>query len=165
MSARPCRPMLLLAAVGLVAVTVVASASPAASAGAPPPEDAPAFTFAENDCGPPSEEIPGPPPWLIVVGRPMSDSWLMCYIKRDFQGQDFHFGHWGKAGHTSFEGYPVECWTSEAGPGWTGRRTSGIIAQVYGRNRGGEQLVRFTYQIQLDGDYINNCRQEILEQP
>ena len=29
----------------------------------------------------------------------------------------------------------------------------------------GEQLVRFTYRIQLDGDYINNCAQEILAQP
>lgn len=165
MSSRRRSWLLLLATGGLIVIAATVSPVRAAPTTAPLGDDTPAFTFAENDCGPPSEEIPGPPPQLIVVGRAMSDSWLMCYIKRDFEGQDFRFGHWGDARYTSFEGYPVECWTAVAGPNWTGRRTDGIVAQVYGRNRGGEQFVRFTYRIQLDGDYINNCRQEILEQP
>ncbi len=131
----------------------------------PPPAPPPAFSFDDSDCGPPAEEIPGPPPRLIVVGQPMSYSWLMCYIKQDFEGQDYRFKGWGEIRLTSFQGYPVECWTAEAAPGWNGRRTDGIVAQVYGTNRDGAQFVRFTYRIQLDGDYINNCQQEILAQP
>ena len=123
------------------------------------------FPFDDSDCGPPAEEIPGPPPWLIAVGRPMSYSWLMCYIKQDFEGQDFRFGSWGEVRRAFFRGYPVECWNEEADSASGGRVTNGIIAQVIGTNRGGEQLVRFTYRIQLDGDYINNCAQEILAQP
>ncbi|HYU17213.1 MAG TPA: hypothetical protein VEQ11_00795 [Chloroflexota bacterium] len=94
----------------------------------------------------------------------MSDSWLLCYVKRDFEGQDFHFSSWGDVRHTAFRGYPVECWNAED-PSWPGRRTDGIVAQLYGVNRDGTQYVRFTYRIQVDGDYINNCRQEILDQP
>ena len=138
------------------------SAMRAGSAAQPSPP-AP-FPFDEADCGPPTEEIPGPPPWLIVVGRPMSDSWLMCYIKRDFEGQTFFFDRWGEIRRASFQGYPEECWTPEADASWTGRRTDGIIAQVYGWNLDRTQYVRFTYRIQLDGDYINNC-QEILPTP
>ena len=128
------------------------------------PSPAP-FPFDETDCGPPSEEIPGPPPWLIVVGQPMSDSWLMCYVKRDFEGQTFFFEQWGEIRKTSFQGYPVECWTPEADEDWPWQRTDGIVAQVYGWNLDRTQYVRFTYRIQLDGDYINNCEQEILPTP
>jgi len=46
-----------------------------------------------------------------------------------------------------------------------GRQTLGIVAQVYGWNLDHTQFVRFTYRIQQDGDYINNCSQEILAAP
>jgi hypothetical protein len=130
-----------------------------------PPAVVRGFPFDEADCGPASENIPGPPPRLIVVGQPMSDSWLMCYLKRDFEGQTFFFDRWGDARKTSFRGYPVECWNAEADPGAGGRRTDGIVAEVYGWNLDHTQYVRFTYRIQMDGDYINNCHQEILPAP
>jgi len=119
----------------------------------------------DSDCGPPSTTIPGPPPNLIVVGQPMRGSWLLCYMKQDLEGQTFSFDRWGEVRETSFRGYPVECWTQEADAGWAGRRTPGIVAQMFGWNLDHTQYVRFTYRIQLDGDYINNCQQEILEAP
>jgi hypothetical protein len=128
-------------------------------------EPGPAFPFDAGDCGPPSTTIPGPPPQLIDVGHPMSDSWLMCYIKQDFEGQTYALDRWGEARKTAFRGYPVECWTTEATPGWQGRRTEGIAAEVYGWNLDHTQYVRFSYRIQLDGDYINNCHQEIVPAP
>lgn len=130
-----------------------------------PLTDVRGFPFDESDCGPPSTTIPGPPPELIVVGQPMSDSWLMCYIKRDFEGQTFTFERWGEHYHAAFRGYPVECWNQETDPAMGGRQTHGIVAQVYGWNLDHTQFVRFTYRIQLDGDYINNCHQEILPTP
>lgn len=123
------------------------------------------FPFDDKDCGPPSTTIPGPPPELIVVGQPMSDSWLMCYIKRDFEGQTFSFARWGERYRTGFQGYPVECVNPEIDPVLSGQQTPGIVAQVYGWNLDHTQYVRFTYRIQLDGDYINNCNQEILATP
>jgi hypothetical protein len=123
------------------------------------------FPFDEGDCGPPSTSIPGPPPETIVVGQPMSDSWLMCYIKRDFEGQTFSFERWGESYHAAFRGYPVECWNQEIDPALGGRQTPGIVAQIFGWNLDHTQFVRFTYRIQLDGDYINNCQQEILPTP
>jgi hypothetical protein len=50
-------------------------------------------------------------------------------------------------------------------PGSGGQQTSGIVAQVYGWNLDRTQYVRFTYRIQDDGDYINNCNQQILAAP
>ncbi len=50
-------------------------------------------------------------------------------------------------------------------PGWLARHADGIVAEVYGWNLDRTQYVRFAYRIQLDGDYINNCRQEILPTP
>ena len=162
-------PTIARRALGLLLVaSLVLALSPSSSAGASAAVTLPsllAFPFDESNCGPPSEEIPGPPPRLIVVGQPMSDSWLMCYLKRDFEGQTFFFDHWGDARKTSFRGYPVECWNSEADPGAGGRRTDGIVAEVYGWNLDHTQYVRFTYRIQVDGDYINNCHQEILPGP
>jgi hypothetical protein len=145
-----------------LAVTLVAT--PMAGA-APSAEPAPAFPFDPGDCGPPSTTIPGPPPELIDVGHPMKDSWLMCYIKQDFEGQTYFFDRRGEARKTAFRGYPVECWTREADPGWQGRRTEGIVAEAYGWNLDRTQYVRFSYRIQLDGDYINNCGQEIMPTP
>jgi hypothetical protein len=153
---------LLLVTLGLLLV-FSAQLPPAATASALlAPSAEPAFPFDDADCGPPSTTIPGPPPNLIVVGQPMRDSWLMCYLKQDLEGQTFSFDPWGEVRKTLFRGYPVECWTPEAAPEWTGRRTNGIVAQVYGWNLDHTQYVRFTYRIQLDGDYINNCQQEIL---
>ena len=139
--------------------------APAAQANASGPLAAPdgaAFPFDASDCGPPSTTIPGPPPSSIVVGQPMNDSWLMCYLKQDIEGQTFSFDHWGEVRKTSFRGYPVECWNAEADPAAGGKQTNGIVAQLYGWNLDHTQYVRFTYRIQLDGDYINNCQQEIL---
>jgi hypothetical protein len=113
-------------------------------------------------CGPPSTTIPGPPPSLIKVGERMSDTWLLCYIRHDLQGQDYRFTGWGDMRSTGFRGYPVECWNVEVNPSLPGLVTPGLVVQVLGLNRDGTQSVRFTYRIQLDGDYINNCRQEIL---
>lgn len=163
------RTLISFAALG-VAWALVLVAPPLAAASVLPAADLPtpalaAFPFDEADCGPPSTTIPGPPPELIVVGQPMSESWLMCYIKRDFEGQTFFFDRWGDVRVTSFAGYPVECWTPEADPSWAGRRTDGIVAETYGWNLDRTQYVRFTYRIQLDGDYINNCHQEILPTP
>jgi hypothetical protein len=156
----------------LLALTIVAPPlARAASSNTDPAQASPnadtalAFPFDSSDCGPPSTTIPGPPPELIKVGSPMSDSWLMCYIRQDFEGQTFSFDHWGEVRKTAFRGYPVECWTAEAGPGEQGRQTDGIVAQTYGWNLDHTQYVRFTYRIQLDGDYINNCAQEILPNP
>ena len=115
-------PTLVRAALSLVLTLglVLAIATPLAlSAAASPlqaaPPDAP-FPFDDADCGPPSTTIPGPPPNLIVVGQPMSDSWLMCYLRQDLEGQTFSFDHWGEIRKTPFRGYPVECWTPEAAP-------------------------------------------------
>lgn len=146
-------------------LAVILLGTPPVRAAALSDEPAPAFPFDQADCGPPSTTIPGPPPELIEVGRTMSDSWLMCYMKQDFEQQTYFFDRWGEARKTSFRGYPVECWTREADPGWTGRGTEGIIAELYGWNLDRTQYVRFTYRIQLDGDYINNCHQEILPTP
>ena len=145
----------------------VALAAPApAHANTPSPlTDVRTFPFNEADCGPPSTTIPGPPPELIAVGQPMSDSWLMCYIKRDFEGQTFSFERWGERYRAAFRGYPVECWNQEIDPALGGRQTLGIVAQVYGWNLDHTQFVRFTYRIQQDGDYINNCSQEIPAAP
>jgi hypothetical protein len=153
---RVARALLLGAALAVVLVSPL----PARAA-----EPDPAFPFDAGDCGPPSTTIPGPPPDLIDVGRAMSDSWLMCYIKQDFEGQTYSFDRWGETRKTSFRGYPVECWTQEADPGWQGRRTDGIVAEAYGWNLDHTQYVLFTYRIQLDGDYINNCHQEIVPTP
>ena len=176
------RRLVSITAAGLLlavaaALPAVAGGSPAEQSGRPgyagtvtelradeQPASSP-FPFDDADCGPPSEAIPGPPPWLIVVGRPMSDSWLMCYVKQDLEGQTYFFDGWGEIRRASFRGYPDECWTPEADAGWSGRRTDGTIAQVYGWNLDRTQYVRFTYRIQLDGDYINNCHQEILPTP
>lgn len=154
------RALLLSAA---LAVTLMVT--PSSGAAAPGAEPGPTFPFDPADCGPPSTTIPGPPPALIDVGQPMKDSWLMCYIQRDFEGQTYFFDRWGEARKTAFRGYPVECWTREADPGWPGRRTEGIVAEAYGWNLDRTQYVRFSYRIQLDGDYINNCGQEILPTP
>jgi hypothetical protein len=159
------RRLLTLAAV-LSSLIMLALALPSAPAlSAPMQEGSPTFPFDDHDCGPPSTTIPGPPPELIDVGKPMHDSWLMCYLKRDFEGQTFFFDRWGEAYKAAFRGYPVECWNAEIDPAAGGRQTPGIVAQVYGWNLDHTQYVRFTYRIQLDGDYINNCRQEILPGP
>jgi hypothetical protein len=160
--------LMLTAAVMATLAMVVMVLPPVASANAPasgPTQDEPSFAFTPGDCGPPSTTIPGPPPELIVVGQPMSDSWLMCYIQQDFEGQTFFFERWGEAYKAAFRGYPVECWNEEIDPAVGGRMTDGIVAQVYGWNLDRTQYVRFTYRIQLDGDYINNCDQEILPTP
>ncbi|MFN8523779.1 MAG: hypothetical protein U0821_11835 [Chloroflexota bacterium] len=117
---------------------------------------------ANENCGPPSDSIPGPPPRLIQVGKAMSDTWLLCYIRQDFEGQDYQFRDWGEVRRTAFRGYPVECWNAESPAGATARTTDGLVAAVLGVNRDGTQSVRFSYRIQLDGDYINLCRTEIL---
>jgi hypothetical protein len=153
----PCVRELAARAASPTAATPRVAAQPDAVVPVPP-----SFEFDDADCGPPSAEIPGPPPRLIVVGQRMSSSWLMCYIKRDFEGQTYHFRQWGAIRQATFQGYPVECGTPEADAAWGGRRTDGIIAEVEGTSQGGEQSLRFTYRIQLDGDYINNCRQQIL---
>jgi hypothetical protein len=157
-----------IAALSVIGAALGLALTPPATASAgilDRPVAALAFPFDESECGPPSESIPGPPPQLIVVGQPMSDSWLMCYLKRDLEGQTFFFDRWGETRKTAFRGYPVECWNAEADPGAGGRHTDGIVAQIYGWNLDHTQYVRFTYRIQLDGDYINNCQQEILPAP
>jgi hypothetical protein len=53
-------------------------------------------------------------------------------------------------------------WNEEVSSGTPGLVTEGMVVEIYAYNRGGEQYVRFTYRIQLDGDYINNCTQQIL---
>jgi hypothetical protein len=154
-------------ALALAATSIVAPfpAGRAQAATVDPAAGLQSFPFDEGDCGPPSTTIPGPPPELIAVGQPMSDSWLMCYIKRGFEGQTFSFERWGESYHAAFRGYPVECWNQEIDPALGGRQTMGIVAQIFGWNLDHTQFVRFTYRIQLDGDYINNCEQEILPTP
>src|SRR5215218_3483660 len=100
---RVARALLLIAALAVMLV-----ATPMAGA-APSTEPGSTFPFDPGDCGPPSTTIPGPPPELIEVGHPMKDSWLMCYIKQDFEGQTYFFDRWGEARKTAFRGYPVEC--------------------------------------------------------
>jgi hypothetical protein len=156
--------LLTVAVAGVVLVLLPTSADASALAAAPL-RDEPQFPFTHGDCGPPSTTIPGPPPELIAVGKPMSDSWLMCYIVQDFEGQTFSFERWGDAYKAAFRGYPVECVNPEIDPAAGDRQTHGIVAQVFGWNLDHTQYVRFTYRIQLDGDYINNCRQEILPTP
>lgn len=112
------------------------------------------------DCGPPSTTIPGPPPEVIAVGTPMPEEWLLCYIWHDIEGQDYDPQHFGDIQHVEFQGYPVECWNSlSTGAGMS---TEGVQAEVYATGDEGRQSVRFVYRIQLDGDYINNCAQELL---
>ncbi|MCC7368093.1 MAG: hypothetical protein IT306_06715 [Chloroflexi bacterium] len=164
LTARRLRPLLASLLI-LVAILGAPGPSTPQVASATPLPDGPAFPFTPGECGPPSTTIPGPPPELIAVGKPMSDSWLMCYIQRDFEGQTFSFAHWGEAYKAMFRGYPVECWNQEVDPATGGRQTEGIVAQIYGWNLDHTQYVRFTYRIQLDGDYINNCKQEILPAP
>jgi hypothetical protein len=159
------RALILVLALAASALLAPFPTALAAAANADPAIGVRAFPFDEGDCGPPSTTIPGPPPETIVVGQPMSDSWLMCYIKRDFEGQTFSFERWGESYHAAFRGYPVECWNEEIDPALGGRQTPGIVAQIYGWNLDHTQFVRFTYRIQLDGDYINNCQQEILPTP
>ena len=112
------------------------------------------------DCGPPSTTIPGPPPEVIAVGTPMPDEWLLCYIWHDIEGQDYDPQHFGNIQLVRFQGYPVECWNSISNG--AGPSTEGIEAEVYAAGDEGRQNVRFVYRIQLDGDYINNCAQELL---
>ena len=109
------------------------------------------------ECGPPSTTIPGPPPEIISVGWPMPDPWLLCYIWHDIQGQDYQPRYFGDLQRVTFEGYPVECWNRFSG----GRGTEGIQVEVFATGDEGRQTVRFVYRIQLDGDYINNCAQEL----
>jgi hypothetical protein len=108
-------------------------------------------------CGPPSTTIPGPPPELILVGQPMSDEWLLCYVWHDIQGQDYAPQRFGDVSHVTFAGYPVECGNAIS----DGTGTPGIQAEIFATGDQGRQLVRFVYRIQLDGDYINNCVQEL----
>lgn len=164
-STRLWRALASLVILSWFSVTSLAGPAPAHANTPPPLADVRTFPFEDNDCGPPSTTIPGPPPELIAVGQPMSDSWLMCYIKRDFEGQTFSFERWGERYRAAFRGYPVECWNQEIDPAMVGRQTPGIVAQVYGWNLDHTQFVRFTYRIQQDGDYINNCKQEILAAP
>src|SRR4051794_29738049 len=73
-----CPRRALAAAIVLGAALGLALVSPVSARTLTPPIAARAFPFNDGDCGPPSDSIPGPPPQLIVVGQPMSDSWLMC---------------------------------------------------------------------------------------
>ena len=165
LSTRLWRTLASLIVLGAPWTVALATPAPASASTPSPLTDMRTFPFNEADCGPPSTTIPGPPPELIAVGQPMSDSWLMCYIKRDFEGQTFSFERWGERYRAAFRGYPVECWNQEIDPALGGRQTLGIVAQVYGWNLDHTQFVRFTYRIQQDGDYINNCSQEILAAP
>lgn len=162
---RPRRAAFVLAALSLTLLALTAPLTPPAHASEQPLRQTPPVIIDEPDCGPPSEEIPGPPPWQIVVGQPIRESWLRCSIPRDFEGQTYTFDRWGEVRPAFIEGYPLECWTPEAAPDWPGRRTEGLIADVYGWNLDHTQDVRFTYRIQRDGDYINNWRQEIVPAP
>jgi hypothetical protein len=159
------RVLLVLTAAILVTLATSLMVRPSAVSASGPLHDEPTFAFTPGECGPPSTTIPGPPPELIAVDQPMNDSWLMCYIQQDFEGQTFFFERWGEAYKAAFRGYPVECWSEEIDPAVGGRLTDGIVAKVYGWNLDRTQYVRFTYRIQLDGDYINNCGQEILPTP
>jgi hypothetical protein len=87
----------------------------------------------------------------------MPYEWLLCYIWHDIQGQDYAPQWFGDVAETTFEGYPVECWNNFT-DGWG---TSGIEVEIYATGDEGRQLVRFVYRIQSDGDYINNCAQEL----
>jgi hypothetical protein len=109
------------------------------------------------ECGPPSTTIPGPPPEIISVGSRMLNPWLLCYIWHDIQGQDYQPRYFGDLQRVTFEGYPVECWNRVSDD----RGTEGIQAEVFATGDEGRQTVRFVYRIQLDGDYINNCAQEL----
>jgi hypothetical protein len=115
------------------------------------------------ECGPPSDaDTAEAPASAIVIGRAMPDSWLLCYVWRGVEFLDYHPDRFGEVRRTAFEGYPVECWNAEVAGSLPDRVTEGLIAEVFAFNRGYEQYVRFTYRIHLDGDYINNCAQEIL---
>lgn len=135
------KPIIVVALIGLAALFTPGTVSADHSPG----------------CGPPSTTIPGPPPEIINVGSPMPDAWLLCYIWHDIEGQDYKPQWIGEAGHLWFEGYPVECWNAIS-DGWG---TEGIQAEVFATGDEGRQTVRFVYRIQLDGDYINNCAQEL----
>jgi hypothetical protein len=109
-----------------------------------------------GECGPPSTTIPGPPPEIIRVGQPMPESWLRCYVWQDLIGQDYAPEAFESVDHVYFRGYPVECWNA------LGSTTEGLILRLLAWGDQGRQHVRFTYRIQMDGDYINNCAQEII---
>jgi hypothetical protein len=121
-----------------------------------PPVLASASASAASECGPPSTTIPGPPPEIIRVGQPMPESWLRCYVWQDIQGQDYMPEAFESVERTSFLGYPVECWNA------FGLGTEGLLLRILARGDQGRQHVRFTYRIQMDGDYINNCVQELI---
>jgi hypothetical protein len=92
-----------------------------------------------------------------VVGQAMQDEWLLCYIWHDIQGQDYVPQRLGEVSRVNFEGYPVQCGNNIT----DGSGTPGIQAEIFATGDEGRQLVRFVYRIQLDGDYINNCAQEL----
>jgi hypothetical protein len=92
----------------------------------------------------------------------MSEAWLLCYVWRDIESQDYVPVRFGEARRTLFQGYPVECSNAEPASTGAGRATEGLVVQVFATNRGGEQRVLFTYRIQNDVDYINNCAQAIV---
>jgi len=87
----------------------------------------------------------------------MPDEWLLCYIWHDIEGQDYQPQYFGDVQHYIFEGYPVECWNGIT----DGGGTEGIQGELFATGDEGRQTVKFTYRIQLDGDYINNCAQEL----
>ena len=87
----------------------------------------------------------------------MPDKWLLCYIWHDIEGQDYAPKYFGEVLRANFESYPVECWNGIA----DGTGTDGLQAEVFATGDEGRQLVRFVYRIQLDGDYINSCAQEL----
>lgn len=110
------------------------------------------------ECGPPSTTIPGPPPELISVGQPMAEEWLRCYVWHDIEGQDYKPRELSEVQKLFFQGYPVECVNPVSEEGGT----EGLIVVIIASGDEGRQTVRFTYRIQMDGDYINNCGQELI---
>lgn len=132
--------------------------APAVGASNPPTSTPRPTSNKPAECGPPSEGVPGPPPRIIRVGQPMSESWLRCYVWSDIEAQDYLPDRFGTVRQTTFQGYPVECWSVE---GASARATEALVVELYAFSRGHDQYVRFTYRIQLDGDYINNCAQEL----
>jgi hypothetical protein len=91
------------------------------------------------------------------VGRSMPDEWLLCYMWHDIQGQDYAPQRFGDVYQVAFAGYPVGCGNEITG----GAGTPGIQAEIFATGDEGRQIVRFVYRMQLDGDYINNCAQEL----
>lgn len=117
----------------------------------------PALAQEIADCGPPSTTIPGPPPELISVDQPMPGSWLLCYIWQDIEAQDYRPDRFGEVRQVRFEGYPGECGSGISEDG----DTEGLEAEIFAFGDNGLQYVRFVYRMQLDGDYIHNCAQEL----